>query len=53
MDGRMNGQKARSCRTERLGRKPSRAGKTGRGREDMNGLPEHEHCPREASYTRS
>jgi hypothetical protein len=27
--------------------------RTGWGREDKNGLPEHECCPREASYKRS
>lgn len=27
--------------------------RTGQGREDMNGLPEHERCTWEASYKRS
>ena len=43
-DGQMNGWKARSGKMEDTGMKAKS------GREDKNGLPEHECCPRETSY---
>ena len=57
-DGRMDrrvdswtGGRPRQARWRTRAGRPSRAGKTGRvGTGGQDGLPEHERCPREASY---